>query len=48
MNAHVSRFWKSSNFFWACFDAWNTGKAHDKRHALRTKCKALIAMDKGL
>lgn len=39
---------KSSKLAWKFFDAWNTGRANDKRHALRVKCKALILMDKGL
>lgn len=38
----------SSKLLWKFFDAWNTGKRHDKRHALRVKCKALIAEDRGL
>lgn len=38
----------TSKLAWLYFDAWNTGRKIDRRHALRVKCKALILEDKGL
>ena len=38
----------TSKLAWLYFDAWNTGRMIDRRHALRVKCKALILEDKGL